>query len=294
MKQKLIAMGLKFTMVHNPLTFTSALDSKAHHFELAVCSFNWMVLSNGSLGKHPSLHSDSKMKVLPLIVFAQTFEDREFQQAKDWGIDDYLDAPFFDEDVSDVIMEAQMQAKGLRYTMGINDESQSVALGDDADDHQNDVSVRNWMGAPGGAGERGGGGGGGGGGNGNGNGNGNSSGGGEGAGGSTGGNEAPASSAEVVLEMNEAGAYAGASRADRRWGCSSDCLHTVYPVHTLNLVYPYSLKAPWFQPLEPIKSENPVSQSLLFFKCVQFLCRYASVSAADVYGRRDARQFTAW
>ena len=96
-----------------------------------------MTLSDGSLGKHPALHSESKVKVLPLVVFAQTFEDREFQQAKDWGIDDYLDAPFFDEDVSDVIMEAQMQAKGLRFSMGIKDDTQSVAAfsvnGEDGD-----------------------------------------------------------------------------------------------------------------------------------------------------------------
>ena len=36
-------------MVHDHLTFTSELNARAHNFELAVCSFNWMVLSNGEL-----------------------------------------------------------------------------------------------------------------------------------------------------------------------------------------------------------------------------------------------------
>ena len=43
------ATGLKITMVHDHLAFTSELNARAHNFELAVCSFNWMVLSNGEL-----------------------------------------------------------------------------------------------------------------------------------------------------------------------------------------------------------------------------------------------------
>ena len=121
-QQKLVtACGLKVTMVHNPLAFTSALDSRAHHFELVVCSYNWMAISDGKIGGHQSMDPDSNVKVLPLILFAQKFTDHEFRQAKEWGIDDYLDAPFFDEDVQDVISEALIQAKGLRYALGIKD-----------------------------------------------------------------------------------------------------------------------------------------------------------------------------
>ena len=62
-------------MVHNPLTFTSALDAKAHHFELAVCSFNWMVLSNGEV-TDPLIHSVSH--IFKKALFYAHLYSREF------------------------------------------------------------------------------------------------------------------------------------------------------------------------------------------------------------------------
>jgi len=114
LKTKINAYSLQVHTVHTVDQLAAVLDSEPHLWAFVVISLPYLRQCNGDIANHPRLYARSPLKMLPLITYTNQIGEEDFMFIRGLEVDDFIDAPFFDEDVGESVQNALSYARQLR------------------------------------------------------------------------------------------------------------------------------------------------------------------------------------
>lgn len=114
LRTKLAAIAMQVTVLGNTEDIKALLDKEADRFAFVIVSLPMLRFCNGEIAQHASVSARSPQKILPLVTYTQQINDEDFSFIRSLEVDDFIDAPFFDEDIQDTVHDAISYARQLR------------------------------------------------------------------------------------------------------------------------------------------------------------------------------------
>lgn len=114
LRTKLAGIAMSVTVIGNAEDILAKLDKEADKFAFVIVSLPMLRMTNGEIAQHASISARSPRKILPLITYTQQITDDDFAFIRSLEVDDFIDAPFFDEDITDTVHDAMSYARQLR------------------------------------------------------------------------------------------------------------------------------------------------------------------------------------
>jgi len=114
LRTKLAGNSLSVTVCATTAALEDMLNKEGDWFAFVIVSLPMLRTCNGDVTHHPKLSARSPMKMLPLVTYTQQIDDDDFAFIRQLEIDDFIDAPFFDEDISETVQNAMQYARQLR------------------------------------------------------------------------------------------------------------------------------------------------------------------------------------
>ena len=128
LRTKLAAFGMQVHSMSNTEDIMEMLDKSSDRFAFVVVSLPLLRFCNGEIAHHASVSARSPRKTLPLVTYTQQINDDDFAFIRSLEVDDFIDAPFFDEDINETVQDAMSYARQLRLQVaGAGQISLSVA-----------------------------------------------------------------------------------------------------------------------------------------------------------------------
>lgn len=114
LRTKLAGIAMQVTVMNNAEEVMSTLDKKADEFAFVIVSLPMLRFCNGEIAQHAAVSARSPRKILPLVTYTQQINDEDFSFIRSLEVDDFIDAPFFDEDINDTVHDAMSYGRQLR------------------------------------------------------------------------------------------------------------------------------------------------------------------------------------
>mmetsp|Transcript_28700 Transcript_28700/g.70748 ORF Transcript_28700/g.70748 Transcript_28700/m.70748 type:complete len:420 (-) Transcript_28700:434-1693(-) len=122
LRTKLAGNSLQVTVCSTTAAMADVLSKEGDSYAFAIVSLPMLRFCNGDIAQHPKLSARSPTKMLPLVTYTQHINDADFAFIRQLEIDDFIDAPFFDEDISETVQNAMSYARQLRLQLASTSE----------------------------------------------------------------------------------------------------------------------------------------------------------------------------